>query len=496
MKKIILALTVLTSIHCFASTLNIYFPRFDINVDPQTMIDARSMQVNLQIHRGLFRYLPNGQVKSDLVSKWEFSPDKKIFKVKLKNAIFSDGTPIKAKHVVNSFVRMFVIESSMSADLNGILGSQKMKTAKDLKTFGVQAIGDLDVEFRLEKANAIFLQQLATADCAILPINDVNTEIFGTKPWVPKEGAGPYKIIKKSEDELILKKWRKDEFETTNPPDQIHIFLTKETSAQILVDTIKTDSLDQAVVSKSEKMKLVTNGWTEFVTDLTREHFLILNPEKISDELRKQLTISLDQKAVSKAMGPEFSPAFGLIPNVLGGALSKSPFTNKGNRPNTDGKSIEVLLPDTWEHGELLKKVLTKEWEPLHLNLKFKTVEVKEWNKAKVDKSYDILINSRGIDYPDGISILNYFRSGVSGNYYFVSDKSIDRMLNLSSQEFDQEKRLQYYQKIQEAILAKHVVVPMFFGSQTSGLWGPRVKSVPAHPLGYHFLPFEMIEMR
>ena len=143
-----------------------------------------------------------------------------------------------------------------------------------------------------------------------------------------------------------------------------------------------------------------------------------------------------------------------------------------------------------------VKKSSNKRMGASSFKFKIQNSRSQRMEQAKVDKSYDILINSRGIDYPDGISILNYFRSGVSGNYYFVSDKSIDRMLNLSSQEFDQEKRLQYYQKIQEAILAKHVVVPMFFGSQTSGLWGPRVKSVPAHPLGYHFLPFEMIEMR
>jgi hypothetical protein len=44
-------------------------------------------------------------------------------------------------------------------------------------------------------------------------------------------------------------------------------------------------------------------------------------------------------------------------------------------------------------------------------------------------------------------------------------------------------------------VLEKLVVVPLHFGASNCGIWPPTVKSVPAHPLGFHFLPMELVEM-
>ena len=91
---------------------------------------------------------------------------------------------------------------------------------------------------------------------------------------------------------------------------------------------------------------------------------------------------------------------------------------------------------------------------------------------------------------------MNYFRSGVEGNYYFIKDSQVDGLLRKATSEFNSEKRAKIYAEIQKIVLQKHIVYPLFFGSRSSGLWSSSVKNVPAHPLGYHFLPFEMIEMR
>jgi ABC-type transport system substrate-binding protein len=79
---------------------------------------------------------------------------------------------------------------------------------------------------------------------------------------------------------------------------------------------------------------------------------------------------------------------------------------------------------------------------------------------------------------------------------FHVDDPKIDAMIAKASQEFDQGKRAKLYQEIQVAILGHYTNIPLYFGSTASGLWSDKVESIPAHPLGFHTMPYETVLMR
>lgn len=87
--------------------LRIHLPVVNLNLDPQKMEDAYSMAVITQIHRGLLRYNTTGDIRADLAESWTESPDRLIYKFRLRKSNFSDGTPITAKHVQMTFARMW-----------------------------------------------------------------------------------------------------------------------------------------------------------------------------------------------------------------------------------------------------------------------------------------------------------------------------------------------------------------------------------------------------
>jgi len=60
---------------------------------------------------------------------------------------------------------------------------------------------------------------------------------------------------------------------------------------------------------------------------------------------------------------------------------------------------------------------------------------------------------------------------------------------------FDSHKREAQYREIQKQILKKWTIIPLLFGSEASGLWSQKLRTVPAHPFGYHMLPMESVEM-
>jgi ABC-type transport system substrate-binding protein len=112
------------------------------------------------------------------------------------------------------------------------------------------------------------------------------------------------------------------------------------------------------------------------------------------------------------------------------------------------------------------------------------------------NKESDAVIGRKGVDYPDGLSVLTYFKGKYEANYFHVNDPKTDSAIAEATKEFNTEKRIQKYKDIQIQILKYYTNIPLFFGSRASGLWSQKVKSVPSHPMGFHTMHLEAVEMR
>lgn len=475
--------------------LKVSFPRFTINIDPQEMSDAKSMHVNLQIHRGLFRFLPNGDIIPDLAENWKYSKDKKKLFIKLRKDItFSDGTKIEPINVILTFARLFNIGSSISADLGMIRGIDKFKKSKKIFDLGIKKTLDDEVEFSLKYPSSVFLKLLATVDCSVLKITEYE-QINKEAKIDFTAGAGPYLIKNMSENKIQLSLWRSDKIISKKPPTEVEINLTDEIKVDTLVKQFKVDTLDQYTLSESDKENLMKQGWRDILTDLTKEYFLIFNPKKIKKSVRSQLINKINVDNLSKKLSTEFVPAYGLIPPVLNGSINEKLInTVRSDKIKESKESLTLYYPDNQTMIKIISSLKTN-WSELSIKINYKKVSVGDWSELKINQKYDIILNARSLDYPDGISVLNYFKSGVAGNNYFISDKNIDKLLEQASAEFDIKVIKEKYIKIQMEILKKKIVFPLVFGTLASGYWGPKAKYIPPHPLGFHFLPFELIEM-
>ena len=89
-----------------------------------------------------------------------------------------------------------------------------------------------------------------------------------------------------------------------------------------------------------------------------------------------------------------------------------------------------------------------------------------------------------------------YFKGRYDANFFFVNDPEIDAKISRSVLEFDVLKRIELYREIQRDVLKLKTVIPLVFGSEASGLWSPKVKNAPSHPMGIHTMPLETVEMQ
>jgi ABC-type transport system substrate-binding protein len=225
-----------------------------------------------------------------------------------------------------------------------------------------------------------------------------------------------------------------------------------------------------------------------------------LNPKYVPTEVRREIYDKTNSKELVKFLSvSQFVPAYGLIPNGFGGTLAESDVADlkKEKRPY-QGKKVSFKL-DYLANSEFdlrLAQWLKEKWNSTNIEVVLNPVPQAERLSRMFSKKSEATIGRKGTDYPDGYSILTYFKGKYESNYFHVDDPDIDASISVSSKEFDSDKRAKLYKEIQKKILRHYTNIPLYFGSQASGLWSPKVSKLPSHPLGAHTMPFESIEMR
>ncbi len=471
--------------------INLNLPVAISNVDPHHMEDAYSMLVSIQVYRGLFRYLSNGDLKLDLVEDYKKESNGLSYSFKLKpNIKFSNNDIIKSIHVLNSIARIYYTGSSISADLDYISGADQFKKSKNINDLKIEIINDREFKINLTHPSNLFIKHLATADCAILPITDFKVSAL------PKIYSGPYKITEQNSQKTILEKWRPDPLDSKNPPTKISFFHTNEDAYQ-LADKKLTDWLIFDHIQKNQIESLISKGWFKTSSELTLENFLIISPSFYNQETRRKigkiiygLEINLPYANLKKA--------YGLIPPIFNGVLRQSDIEHLYKRDIDESKiKNEVIfsynsdIEITTQTALLIKSELEKNQFKVSLD-PLKTADL-------LDKMFNqkahLILGRKGVDYPDPISILNYYKSDVENNYFYTKGKKLNQLTDKLIVENDESKKHQIYIDAQVEILSEFTFFPLFFGTDSISLWSSKFKTIPPFPTGPHMIDFEMIEM-
>ena len=482
-----------------ARELNVYLGPSALNLDPHHMETALSMTVVMQLHRGLLRFDANGDCVPDIAKSWEASKDHKNYRFKLRESYFSNGERITSRHVLYSFARVFVLETGMAADIEYIAGVKEFQRTKKIEALGLRVISDDVIEFKLAAPSAIFLKHLAVADLAVMPF----TSLVGIEQ-APKAFSGPYKPVAAlpdgnfSQDVVELVKWRADHLESSRPPERIR-FLNAEANPVELALNGENDSLDAIPVAKEMRARLEAKGWGVAPTEITKERFIVLNANKLSFELRRFLASRIHQDELLKRLDePGFKAAYGLIPNGFPGALAVSDLKDHGQVVDYTGPKVKIEFD--YNTGVALDAKIAayvkEAWAHDRVEVVLNPLPPKTRLAKLLSRQADTALGIKGIDYPDGYSVLTYFKGKYEVNFFFIDDPVIDAKISSSVSEFDAAKRTELYRDIQRDVLKFKTVVPLVFGSEASGLWSQKIKNAPSHPMGLHTMPFETIEMQ
>lgn len=169
------------------------------SLDPQLVQENTAAQIAIDLFEGLIWLDENGQVQPAQAEKWTVSDDGKIYTFSLRDAKWSDGTPVTAQDFVLGWQR--AVDPKFGSPNASYLSKAHILNAEDvmqgkqpISALGIKAINDKQLEIKLTQATPYFLQLLAYP--TTFPIPHHKLAQFGDKWATPQNivSNGAYKL--------------------------------------------------------------------------------------------------------------------------------------------------------------------------------------------------------------------------------------------------------------------------------------------------------------
>lgn len=466
--------------------------RVAVGADPATFDPAFNdlpvgNAVDLAVLEGLFRLDPQNNVLKSLASDHSFSPDGKVFSVKIKaGRTFSNGDPLNAEAVAASFNRL--LDEKVGSIYRGLYAS--------LGT--VKAVGEDTVEFHLAEPNGHILMLLASTAASIVNVKAVKEmgAEYGRKPV----GSGPYKVDRFVGGEgfrLVPNPTYKGEYPATLksidfivvPEDGSRMALL-ETGAADIVERVPPESM--AAINALKDAKVVT---PPSMFSINME--MVLKGPLADAKVRKALNLAVDREGIAKGvLGGLGTPSVGMVGPGTQDELRKTfppiPFDPAGAKKllaEAGYKPGQLSLSFTCPTGRYIKDVqvcqaLAGSLENVGIKATPLVVDRGTWSKvigmeptARTDNMGMVGRATAGMDY----TLYRLFFTGVGANRTGYSNPRVDALLKEGRAATDPAKQKAIYGEVQEIVWNDQPFLFLWYQTQAIGL-SNRVQGFAVQP--------------
>lgn len=346
-------------------------------LDPMRSAAAGNIETFGQLYSRLLRRGANGELEPGMAESWDISADDTVVTLKLRDAKFSDGSPITGADVVFSLLRVRDDkESAYSAPL------QQLKDAR--------AEGDKTVVLTLKHPFAPFLGNLEVFNAGIVSKADVEKrgkDAFTKEPVT----SGPYMVGEwRPNDRLILKAnpnyWRK------GYPKNAGAELIEIADANTRVSMMLSGELEAARdIPWSRVSEVQSRGGLKLPLEpSTVIYMTLLNETKPPfDDIkaRQAAAYALDVPAIAKAMTlGHAKPATTTLPAGLDyhapdyPGLAYDPAKAKALLAESKYKGEElVILASSSADNEKLAVLIQAQWAAVGIKARIEKVDRGVW---------------------------------------------------------------------------------------------------------------------
>lgn len=466
--------------------------RVAVGADPATFDPAFNdlpvgNAVDLAVLEGLFRLDPQNNVQKVLATDHSFSPDGKVFTVKIRTGkTFSNGDPLNAEAVAASFNRM--LDEKTGSIYRGLYAS--------LGT--VKAVGEDTVEFHLAEPNGHILMLLASTAASIVNVKAVKEmgAEYGRKPV----GSGPYRVDRFVGGEgfrLVPNPSYTGDYpatlsaiEFTVVPEDGSRMALLETGAADIVERVPPESM--AAINALKDAKVIT---PPSMFSINME--VVLRGPLADAKVRQALNMAIDRDGIAKGiLGGLGTPSVGMVGPGTQDELRKTfapiAFDPEGAKKllaEAGYKPGALSFSFTCPTGRYIKDVQACQalgglLENIGIKATPNIVDRGTWTKIvgtdlerRTDNMAMVGRATAGMDY----TLYRLFYTGVGANRTGYSNPRVDALLKEGRATTDPAKQKEIYGEVQEIIWKDQPFIFLWYQTQAIGV-ANRVQGFAVQP--------------
>lgn len=476
---------------------NVLKVQFNVEVasmDPQIATDGTSFEVIAAVTEGLYSVDADGSAIPAMVDTVEKSEDGLTYTFKLKDANWSNGTPVTADDFVFAWRRL--VDPEVASEYAFIMGVAGVKNA-DAISSGEVAVEELGVTAEDEKTLVVELDfpvpyfESLMSFPSFLPMNEeFFTSVgdnYGTSPETLLAN-GPFKVTayEPAATTISLEKnadyWDADAVAL----DGIQYQVIKDSQQTML--SYQNGDLDIATLSGEQVEQFMNDP--EFV-NVVAGYLWYVSPNQLvagleNVNIRTGMALAFDKDAIANNILKDGSiPANFPVPTMLAtGPDGKDFRETAGTYLETDkAKAVEyfeaglaelgvteltytMLVEDT-EASINVAQFLQSEWQTTlpGLTVELQTMPKKNRVERMQAGDYELVLTRWGPDYADPMTYLDMWTTGSSNNYGSWSNAEYDAIIEDAKKgdlALDLEARWEALKDAEKIVMDETVIMPVY----------------------------------
>jgi oligopeptide transport system substrate-binding protein len=495
------------------------------SIDPAVTWGIADANVELQVFDGLTRLDHNNTPQPAIAKSWTISKDRHTYIFTLRDAYWTNGTPVTAydfeyawKRALSpelaasyayqlyyiyggqAFNESIKVGSKYYAPMLDAKGNPVMKTvggkqvaqpnmAKQIdpsKNIGVKALDAKTLKVYLQSPTVYFLN--LTAFPTLMPVCKavVSTNDKWASDVTNYVTDGPFKLTQWSHnDKMTFVKnptyWDKNAVKLTKIT---YLMVTDESTALSMYESGQMDV--GSTVPLSELPKLVASGDAKIFPELGT-YFSVFNVNKkpFNDvRVRKAMSLAINRQQITTSItrGGQI-PALTLVPYGVADAVPGTDFRTVGGSyfkdndlttakallaqagyPNGKGFPAFTYLYNTSSANQSIAEALQQMWKKnLGITCTLRSEEAGVWVDDRTNGNFDVTRGSWIGDYMDPNTFLDMWVTGSGTNMAGWSNKTYDALIVKAKATVDPKARMATLHAAEKLLMTNMPIAPIYY---------------------------------
>ena len=529
--SVFLVVVLLGTVSCKASKGGLQEVTYNLGTEPAAIDPAITQgipeaNIILQVFDGLTRIDDKNMPQPAIAKSWTISADLKTYTFTLRDASWTDGTPVTAYDFEYAWIRALTPElaAAYAYQLYYIYGGQAFNTsiksgtkyyvqavdakgnpltkkeggkdvpvpnmAKEIdpsKNVGVRALNAKTLKVYLESPTVYFLN--LTAFPTLMPV--CKAVVSTNDKWASDPTNfvtnGPFKLTEWSHNEKMTfvnnpTYWDKDKVKLT----KITYFMVEdETTALSMFQSGQLDA--SSTVPVSELPKLVTSGDAQILPYLGTYYYMFNVTKKPFDDVRVRmaLTLAINRKSITESItqGGQI-PALAYVPYGIADALPGSDFRKASQEtfykdddlataqklladagyPGGKGFPSFTLLYNTSNAHKSIAEAIQQMWNKnLGITCTLKSEEWGVYLDDRTNLNYSVARAGWIGDYMDPNTFLDMFVTNGGNNGTGWSNKSYDALIAKAKATTDPKARMATLHAAEKILMTDMPIIPIYY---------------------------------